>query len=548
MNNLATCFPIAESGAPPLPATIEASRVACIEGFAGLAEQAGCLRGALATATRQVSELSGMLHRLGVGIDTHTAITAACNDLGAALRGAGEALREQNVQQAMRTALEALAALERQARQLSAVSSITLVTARSAGTEGLDDYVLTLRRMIAELSDAAAQLDDGLGLIRSSHATVLEDISAAEARVVAAVGRLEALKRCDGADTADHAALQHRIAALAERLGAAARRETGALITAIQFSDALSQRLEHVMAILAAAPAQGRVLEGLAAAQIDALAEDAGAVLSELGGVMDRLAETGAGAAEALQSQEGMQAEALLSNRRNDLAEGQSLQALVMPSLDAAQAGADTIRQQIDQARTRYDRLSETADGVNLSAINATLLTARGRATQAAMAVLSESVRASARECDSQSAACRTAMEKLDGAVSEAGFPTLAQAAGALREALETCAAGLAAAEDDLARLADMREHVSDATLALVAGIEAGQTALARVSPAIARLRESAAGLGGGVQPGPEDATALAEMAEHYTMPREREVHAAFAGQPEEAPVTTRQELGDIFF
>lgn len=548
MNDLATCFPISEPGAPPLPATIEASRVACIEGFAGLAEQAGCLRGALATATQQVSELSGMLQRLGAGSDTHTAITAACNDLGAALRCAGEALGERNVQQAMRSALEALAALARQARQLSAVSSITLVTARSAGTEGLDDYVATLRRMIAELSDAVAQLDDGLGLIRSSHAKVLEDIGAAEARVVAAVGRLEALKGCEGEDTADHAAIQRRIAAQVERLDAVARRETGALITAIQFSDALSQRLEHVMAILAASSAQGRVLEGLAAAQIDALTDDAAAVLSELAGVMDRLAETGAGAAEALQSQEGVQAEALLNSRRNDLAEGQSLQALVMPSLDAAQAGANTIRQQIDQARARYDRLSDTADGVNLSAINATLLTARGRATQAAMAVLSESVRASARECDSHSAACRRAMERLDGAVSEAGFPTLAEAAEALRGALETCAAGLAAAEDDLARLADMREHVSDAALALVAGIEAGQKALAQVGPAIAQLRESAAGLGGNVRPGPDDAALLAEMAEFYTMPREREVHAAFAGHPEEAPVTARQELGDIFF
>ena len=89
---------------------------------------------------------------------------------------------------------------------------------------------------------------------------------------------------------------------------------------------------------------------------------------------------------------------------------------------------------------------------------------------------------------------------------------------------------------------------ISDAALALVAGIVAGQTALAQVGPAITRLRDSAAGMGDGLQPGPDDDAALAEMAELYTKQREREVHAAFAGKPEVAPATSRQELGDIFF
>lgn len=548
MTNLASRNLTEDHAAPILPATIEANRVACIEGFSGLAEQASSLRGALATATKQVAELSAMLQTLGAGMDTRAAITSACTELDGALRKAGAALREKTVQQAMRAALEALTALARQARHLSAVSAITLVTARSAGTEGLDDYVATLRRMIGELSSAVSDLNGGLGLISGSHAGVLDDIAGAEASVTAAVTRLNALHADGERGTADHIALQGRIAALAEQLDTTAKRETGALITAIQFSDSLSQRLEHVTAMIDAAPVHGPVLESLAAAQIEALAADADVVLADLGGVLSRLADTGASAADALQSREGMQAEALLNDRRNDLAEGQALQALVVPSLDAAQTGADAIRQQITQARARYDRLGETANGVNLSAINATLLTARGRATQAAMAVLSESVRTSARECDSQSKACRRAMENLDKAVSEAGFPALAEAAEAMRGALDAGASGLAAAEADLARLAVMREEVSDAAMTLVAGVEAGRSALEDVGPAIAQLRESAVGLGGGARPGPDDSVALAEMAELYTMPREREVHAEFAGEPVAAPAVAKQDLGDIFF
>lgn len=548
MKNLATRIPAVDPAAPPLPAAIEASRIACIEGFAGLANQAGNLRDALDTATRQVSELSAMLHKLGAGLDTRTAIIGACNDLDAALGRAGAALHERTVQQTMHAARDALAGLARQARQLSAVSSITLVSARSAGTEGLDDYVATQRRMIDDLSEAIEQVDHGLGLIRGSHARVLNDVATATVRVETAIGRLNTMRADGETGAADLAALKGRIAALAERLDAAARHETGALVTAVQFSDALSQRLEHVMAILAAAPARGPVLESLAAAQIDALTQDAGTVLTELSGVLGRLAEVGAGAADALRSHEGMQAEALLSNRHNDLAEGRALQALVMPSLEAAQIGADAIRQQIVQARARYDRLGETADGVNLSAINATLLTARGRSTQAAMAVLSESVRASARECDIQSNTCRRAMEDLDHAVNEAGFPALADTAEVMREALEACARGLAAAEGDLTRLAAMRDEVSDAAHSLVAAIGAGRTALAKVTPAIAQLRGSSAGLGGDARPGPQDAETLAAIADLYTMPREREVHAAFAGTHEKASGPARQELGDILF
>jgi len=531
-----------------LRSVIVGVRAQCVSAFAGLGERLGEVRQGLEGVGTQVSGLAGLLEGLGTGADTGDSISAACLELGTTLNETQAALAHPDVTRAMRTAIEALDSIDRQAKHLTAVSSITCVTARSTGAEALGDYVISLRQMTDDLAHAVRGLHQGLGAIHGAHTTVLGDIAAAERCVRAAMGRIERPGASALPAEADRGALQERFETGATTLAEAARRDTAALITAMQFSDSLAQRLEHVEQIIASSAGRERAARALAAAQITSLAEDASATLDDLADVLARLSDAGASAAEAVSAREGLQVEAILHARRTDLAEGTALQALVVPALNEAQAGADRIGQQIDHARQGYERLTETAIGVNLSAINATLLTARGGAARAAMAVLSESVRGSARDCADHTGQCRGAMEVLENAVKDARFPVVSAAAQTLRMAIESCAEALGAAEGDLERLATMREKAVTAARALIGAIVAGEASIARVVPAIEKLHEAARALAASPAPDAGELSALNDLETLYTMTCERDVHARLCGMTLAAPVVAKQELSDIFF
>lgn len=531
-----------------LQSVIAGVRADCVSAFAGLGERLGDVRQGLDGVGAQVAGLGDLLGALGAGAEAGDSITAACQDLCAALEDTHVALARTDVTHAIRTAIEALGSIERQAKHLTAVSSITCVTARSTGAESLGDYVVSLRQMTDDLARAVRGLHQGLGAIHHAHASVLGSIDASARCVRAAMERIERLAATARPAESDRGALQERFETGASTLAEATRRETAALITAMQFSDSLAQRLEHVEEIIAGTTGRERAGRALAAAQITALAEDATATLNDLSAVLARLSDAGASAAEAVSARDGLQVEALLHTRRADLAEGTALQALVVPSLSEAQAGADRIQQQIDQARQGYKRLMETAVGVNLSAINATLLTARGGAARAAMAVLSESVRGSARDCADHTGQCRAAMEVLESAVKDARFPMVSAAGQTLRAAIGGCATALDAAEGDLARLASMRDMAGTSAAALIGAIGAGEASLARVAPAIDMLHEAARTLAASPPPSAAELAALTDMEPLYTMPCEREVHARLCGTPMAEPVAAKQDLCDIFF
>lgn len=534
---------------PDLRDAIAEIRRDCVAAFAGVSERLGDVRLGLEGVGKQVSSLADLLSSVAAGGETRGTIDAACKALADALDASREVLERGTVMRAIRAAIESLESIARQAKHLTAISSITCVAARSTGAESLGDYVISLRQMINDLAEAVSELNHGLGTIRGAYASLLDDIGAAGRVVEHATPRTEPAGSPGTSSESDRERLESQISAGARSLAEAARLETASLVTAIQFSDSLAQRLEHVEQILGASAGCEPAARGLAAAQLTALAEDAAETLDTLADVLARLAEAGANAAETFSAREGMQVEALLTERRGDLAAGSAMQDRIVPALDAAQKGATRIQAQIDKARAGYNRLTETAAGVNLSAINATLLTARGGAARAAMAVLSEAVRGSARDCADQTDKCRAAMAILEEAVQDAGFPALAEAAQAVRDTIERCAGALEAAEGDLSRLAGMRRSAWASSKALVSSIGDGESSLLRATPAIERLHDAARKLGGASEPSDAELAALAAFAAFYTMPREREVHARYCGTaPEPIASAPKQDMCDIFF
>lgn len=525
-------------------------RAGCVSAFDGLERCLGDVHQALEDVGAQVSGLAVLLAGAGKGAQARAMIARSCMAMSDALAATRQALGQREAMAAMKTAIEVLDSITQQAKHLTAVSSITCVTARSTGAEALGHYVVSLRQMIDELAGATAKLTHGLGSIRLAHAAVLADIAKAETAVSRAIERINRPKAGSAPAEASHSRLHERFDTGAADLAEAAHCDTSALVTAIQFSDSLAQRLEHVEQISALGEGLDDATRGLAAAQLAALAADAEVTLDVLAKALARLAKAGSDAAAQLRTRDGMAVEALLDAQRSDLTEGTALQSLLAPGLAAAQAGADLIRVQIEAARAGYERLTETALGVNLSAINATLLTSRGGEARAAMSVLSESVRGSAHDCRDYTVRCSAAMEVLENAVAAAQFPAITEAAHQLGADLENCRTGLAAAEDDLQRLATLRDTASTAAATLVEAISRGERALARALPAIDRLHGVAAALKReSATPGEAaDPTLMARCAAFYTMPREREIHAAFCGVPLEEPATRTQELGDIFF
>jgi hypothetical protein len=209
------------------------------------------------------------------------------------------------------------------------------------------------------------------------------------------------------------------------------------------------------------------------------------------------------------------------------------------------------MRRDIEEVEQRFQSLSGTTEAINLSAINAGLMTARAEAAREALGVLSDSVRQSAGVCSVQIEACRRALAVLSDALGDRVVGEIQAAAGAFFSGLDTCSASLAAAFEHESGLAMAQDGVTDAADSIFRIIREKSPALDAAGDVSDGLRHVATEISSRFPAGPRTWPDLDDVFDTYTMSRERDVHDALLGRTDRqnnAVPKPAASLDDILF
>lgn len=516
----------AENTAQGTARRVADARERCIAAFATVAERLAGVHGGAMTLTAQASDLRALLESGEIAVDP----LAPVRETVAALRDAILQARVKDVDAAPLTlASAALDDIGDEARRLSAVAALTLITAQSLGAAGLDEYVMGLRALNGTLAGDAGALEDGLHAVVNARQRAAGSIARATAALEQTTSELAAI--ADMATTGAASATLADVSRVEDTLRGATGRETRALIAAIQFSDAMAQRLDHVQTLLGMTSGRAEAVGALIAAQLSALAQDGADVCADADAALVRLESTAAVAQAALHAQtDDTGVAVLLRRRRDNIAVAIACEKALGPALAQAAAAADEIEDRMNEALERFSSLGRSAVSINLSAINATLLTTRSGTAKAPLGVLAEAVRDGARLCAVRSDTCRGALEAISARLDPAAFAAFDTALDRFRDAVATCSAQLDAAEAAERTLGRTRVTAAAAADDLATGVQQARQALAAIGPELEALAASGAPMARTAV----DAAAVSDLKAVYTMDREREVHAALCN---EAPV-----------
>jgi len=516
---------------------VAAARQSCVARFGRVAERLSDVHGSAVALTAQAADLRGLLETGRLDMDPLAGVRDAVSALQEAVRrGQLTTLDETSLTRA-RTALEILL---REARRLAVVATQTRVTAESLRVGTLAEYIEGLHRLRQTLRQDATGLAEGLEAVVAAHRRLgratqhaSEALDRARRDLSTEAGVVAALEVKDA---------RAAVVTLEDALRIATGSETRGLIEAIQFCDAMSQRLQHVEAMLGAARGRERAVAALAAAQLRALAEDAEAVCGAADGSLARLASVAGEARSTLLAQAGDGGLArLLRQQRDSIDLAAACESTLSPALAEAAAAAVEIEERLQEAVRLFANLGTSATMINLSAINATLLLSQSASVRAPLAVLAGSVRESAHNCACGSDMCRRAMETLSCGLDPSAFADFDTALVGYREAVADCTAQVTAAEAAERRLAQIRAAVAGAAESLVATAGQARDALAAVVPELTALSAIVAHDG----EAPVDAGALRDLAGLYTMQRERDVHAVLCGEAVAGPEATQPADAD---
>lgn len=492
------------------------------------------LRGRLAEMDAGLARLLQVLAGQREGVQALDLIEAAVTDLAAALDGATDAALPPRVAAAVETARAALDEIGVRTRMLDAVANLTLVTAQSLNVPGFHDYVATLRELSASVGRTVGRLDAVVLALRARRVAAGALLGTAQGRLAGVAARMADLHGQQAASARLVAHSRQQAADQALRLPAVAAHETDTLVRAMQFADAVAQRLDHLGTILAHESGAGA--RALARAQAEALVADAGRVAQDVTASIAAIRAAAGDAARLLAADGGAEAEGLaqgleLGRRMLDrlLAEA----GVAMDAISQAAAEVSPLQALAADAVAEFAGVDQATAMIRLAAFNAALLSLAGGAGREAMNVLSVEVRDQAQACAVAAGRCSAAIASLSQAQDMAAFAGVGARMEALRQAIDRTATALEGATAAGAEVAALRRTTVEGLHHLDQAGAVALDAVARIRAATEGLVALAATWPRQAPPGVGDLAALMPI---YTMEAERVVHRRLFGLPEEVP------------
>ncbi|PLL10879.1 hypothetical protein C0V75_19580 [Tabrizicola sp. TH137] len=503
---------------------IAADAAECVAAFEAAAGDLGRLQAEVGEIGARLAALCDFLGRQEGEADPVAGLRAEARALGSAMRGwvgrkAGAAVGPR-----LAEGMRAVDLIAREAQMLLAVASLTRVVASEAEDGGFEDYVRGLRDLAAAVSDKSLATRAGLGLAEAEVLRCVGVMADAVAVIDGLAARLGRAAEEVAALTAqvgqDRAALMQAAAGFP----AAAGRETRGLIGCIQFSDILSQRLDHAGRILAM---KGAGAAALAGAQMQAAVADGRAVLATALAGLEGLIRVGRAVLAVFDGHGGPDAARILLDRRQgELAQVEVASGAARGAAQLAATVSEAMQARLTEGLAATLALDRATHAINLSALNAAFLAARGSQSRGAMKVLSDAVRESAALCSESSAGCRRALEACVTVFDTGGSEAIRARADALQLALDGTRDGLVTARQAAQELAALQAAAAEALNRFVTAAGSGRAALIRMEAVVESLATTAAELASGSH-GEISAELEAAARAIYTMEQEREVHRA---------------------
>lgn len=513
--------------------------------------------------TECLSNLRSMQVNLGRDLDSYGGLVASC----LAATSVFEALAEGTT--ATKTALlsfqdpdvidrisdeaqrtqQYLQSIWRTGRALSAIATLSRTTAASFGVTTLDTYLESLSLIAAKIQNHSQTVTEHLDVVLqcrtlTDNSVVLfqRSLDAIGGEASATQSRLLALE------------VQEREAATTvskktAELKASSHEQIKGFVTAIQFSDRVAQRLDHLSSMLAIDDGHIRRLARAQATSISVAmrktSEQTRASMDAIAGISQdgsQLFLSGS-VADTIQKSLHTRHEAAQRVAKDVTSLGGNIRktrTLIESAMDAYRA-----------VETHFGQLERSSKEVSTTAINSVLLVPRGGAAQGALATLSAEVRLTATQCLAAVGGCQAAMNALVELTTRRQSEVISRA-DQLSASVENLDAEIATSRlrlEDLRALCGQAGQRIDAMLVIVAAVS---DSMARIVGLADLIDGIAAELD--VSPLdhlPPDPALLARIWDTYTMDEERTVHAeVFADFAIVVPGTsapTDSELDDDF-
>ncbi len=437
--------------------------------------------------------------------------------------GAASIDRTSSLHEVERRAEAALENVRHRGKFLWATSSIIESTAASMHLDAFRAYGQELRATAHALMTHAEHVSEKIQELSSLDAVLM----ASARKAAEALGRLRD-SLCEGEELG--ARLEEEKTEAGRQLARACsgaktevNREISGLSGMIQFSDQMTQRLDHIRQITQAGPGYGR----LAGAQLHALADDLEAAVRDANARLDRLknvtirqdSDAGDGGFAGAIS-------AVLRYRSEMLVQASAQSAPVIRASEEADRGRAIMDNTLAELEKVFVELEKAYDKVSQASINSMILAARTGDNQKALSTLAIAVKEVADHCIVSVKAGRDAMEQIKACILKLSQEATEAATG-LAAALNEARAGLADSETFVAGIESAKSAVTEAEHAMsdiVASVLGELRPLDQIAPT---LRDIAGRVDWGQ---PLEKEGLSRLFAIYSMERERNVHARACG------------------
>lgn len=488
--------------------------------------------------TECLSNLRSMQVSMGKDLDSYGGLVASCLAATSVFEALAEgttatksallafrepAAIERVAQEAQRTQ-QYLQSIWRTGRALSAIATLSRTTAASFGITTLDAYMDSLSQIAARIQNNSQTVTEHLGhvlqcrtLTENSVVHFQKSLDAIAGEASAAQTRLFAL---EGQEREAATTVSRK----AEELKAASHEQIKGFVTAIQFSDRVAQRLDHLSGMLAIDDAH---IRRLARAQAMSISAAMRTTAEQTRSGMDAIARISRDGSQLFLSgtvaekiQESLHTRHEAARR---VAEGMtSLGGDIRKTRTLIESAMEAYR----EVESYFNQLERSSKEVSTTAINSVLLVPRGGTAQGALATLSAEVRLTATQCLAAVGGCQAAMNTL------VELTTLRQSevlnrADQLSVSVENLTAEISTSHlrlDELRTLCGQAGDRIEAMLVIVADVN---DSMARIVGLADLIDAIAANLDPSPRDDlPPDPALLARIWDTYTMDEERSVHA----------------------
>lgn len=452
-----------------------------------------------------------------------------------------------------RAARVELAAIEKCSHVLTAIASLMGTTIASLGLDNLDKFIAELRQTAQNIKDSADTVTGHLVHLDDRGDQLLQRCNTAATILAEMPLRFASPRERLGQLAQDEARVATELTDRARGLTRDGHTHLKSFVTAMQFSDRLAQRLDHLATMLSQT---GGGVERLAAAHARRCVDDIREVSDEVRATMKLLADLGHAGARVFS--EGR----LASMISETLAARAELTGFVTDELGSVQIVVETAKSEA-AATTQMavatsgslEGLKDASKNLALASYNSMLVSNRYAQACGPMKVMSKEVRQIASDCLSSVDQTQMMIGQITHG-SEEAQTDLAQSTTSLLSRTQAFKDQTKSGAQRLEAINQMRETSSTCAQSLLFMVDAVTESMDRVEGVAARLADLAKTLEASSRTATEpDPDRINRIWASYTMEEERQVHAqVFAGVPgievhaESVAQSVDDDIDDLLF